>query len=79
MDTNEKKGPYQTFVTKLKTGFELTSLEPVRIANWIIQASVSNKDTVVVVMTHINGLTRVGMFDDENEANQFVMYWLESL
>lgn len=79
MNTNEKKGPYQTFITKLKTGFELTSLEPVKIANWTIQASVSNRDSVVIVMTHINGLTRIGMYNQEDDANKFVTYWLESL
>ena len=72
------KTRYQTKVTTLLNGLELTSIEPVVINDWILKASMTNLDTILVIMHHrLLHVTKLGTFEDEDAANSFVMYWLE--
>jgi len=69
---------YQTKVKSLESGLELTSVEPVVINDWILKASMTNLDTILVVMHHrLLHVTKIGLFEEENSANQFVMFWIE--
>jgi hypothetical protein len=79
VNTNERPRQYKTTVTRLRNGLELTSLEAVQIGDWTIKASVSNKDSIIVLMSHVTDIVRVGMFDCEDMANEFVMYWVERI
>ena len=69
----------QQFVTSVSNfnGLVLTSVEPVRIGDWFIKASMTNLDSIFVIMHHaINKQTKLQFFDDEAKANKFVMMWL---
>jgi len=69
---------YLTKVKSLESGLELTSVEPVVINDWVLKASMTNLDTILVVMHHrLLHVTKIGLFEEENSANQFVMFWIE--
>lgn len=69
---------YLTKVTSHESGIELTSVEPVVINDWLLKASLTNLDTILVVMHHrLLHVTKIGLFEEEDSANRFVMFWLE--
>ena len=73
-----EKAKYATRVTSYLNGLELTSVEPVVINDWILKASMTNADSILVIMHHrLLHVTKIGTFEDEDEANNFVMFWLQ--
>lgn len=60
------------------SGLEIHSFKTVRIGDWIVRVSVSNVDSVIIIMIKaINPSEMVmGTFTDENDANKFLNFWL---
>lgn len=58
---------------------EMFSVDPLRIDNWIIKASSSSFDSILIVMQNIfSGEVQVGLFSDEVNANIFVSHWIQT-
>lgn len=56
-----------------RRGIELYSLCTVVINNWMVRASITVFDTVLVVMTHKHlGFTKVSFFTDETKAHDYI-------
>lgn len=70
-----KESP-QLFITtrsKLKDGFDITSMGVVKIKNWYVRVSTTSLDSICVVMTHADyGLTNIAFFTDEIKAHQYI-------
>lgn len=64
-----------------KPSFSLASFDPVLFNKWILKVSV-NKSTsqICVVMHHqTKALLRIGFFDTEDEANNFICNVIEEM
>lgn len=60
-------------------GLEILSVDPIKIENWIIKASSSTFDSILVVMTHAEtGEVQTGFFSSEMDANMFITYWIQA-
>ena len=61
------------------SGLEISSFNPVAINDWIIMVSVSNIDSVVLIMQkRVEPFEFVmGTFTDELKANDFLNFWLD--
>lgn len=61
------------------SGLEIHSFKTVRIGDWIVRVSVSNIDSVVIIMmkTIYPYEMVMGTFTDEMEANNFLNFWLD--
>ncbi len=73
--------PPKEFVTsyKSKCGIQIFSSKTVLINDWFIKASISNYDSILIVLQNINsGEIKVRVFSDELEANKFVCLHTES-
>lgn len=59
--------------TKADNGLEVYSFDTVLLGDWLIKASLSNFDTIFVLMESIEtGETCSGFFTDELKANDFI-------
>ena len=60
-------------------GLDLHSFETVEIEDWHIRVSITNIDSILVVMQNPATFDcRIGCFFDELEANRFINFWLSS-
>lgn len=74
-----KLKPSRMQTISLPSGLDLHSFETVELEDWLVRVSVTNIDSILVVMQHPSTLiTRVGFFFDELEANKFINFWLSS-
>jgi len=52
---------------------KFVTVTPVRINDWIVQASVMDNDSICMIVYHTNNLRCfIRFFDDEEKANVFV-------
>jgi len=59
--------------TKTSSGLEVYSFDPVLLGDWLIKASLSNLDTIFVLMENIiTKETCSGFFINEIKANDFI-------
>lgn len=60
-------------------GLDLHSFQTVEMEGWLIRVSVTNIDTILVVMQNPSTFdAKIGLFYDELEANKFINFWLSS-
>jgi len=64
---------HQIYTYKTKSGLQLFSFNTVLLDDWLVKASLTSADTIVVIMQNIEtGSVATGFFTDENKANDFV-------
>lgn len=76
--SNQKVRKLDLTTLKTESGFELFSFNTVLLENWFVKASISNADTICVLMMNIESEELVvGFFTDEVKANDFVNFWTQ--
>lgn len=61
------------------SGLEVHSFKPILINDWLVRVSVSNIDSVVIIMIKPTNPSEyvMGTFTDELKANDFLNFWLD--
>lgn len=76
MDNKQRKKPTLRR-TRLKSGFEVFSFEPILLGNWMVKASLSSHDTIFISMMNVEtGEVETQFFTDETQANDFINHFI---
>lgn len=74
-----KTRPSRMQTMSFANGLDLHSFEAVELDGWFVRVSVTNIDSILVVMQNPATFnTKVGFFFDELEANKFINFWISS-
>jgi hypothetical protein len=75
-DSKQRKKPVVRKIVHV-SGFEVFTFDSVLLKDWVIKASASSHDSILVVMRNVKtGEVLSNFFTDETEANDFINYYV---
>lgn len=72
----QNKEPFKMYTMSVPGKFELHSAAPVTLEGWTVQVSVTSIDTILVIMKRGIKDFAMGYFKSEEEANEFINFWV---